>query len=132
MYYRLQSKYVLRGWKGTAWVLVIRPYNETQILSREMFQALVLCDGVTDLTEAQLGPDLWKALTKCEAEGYIQPCETPQPLEKSQYYQYHENRFMERIFWSVTGRCNFRCRHCYMDAPDSAAGSAGPALVYQF
>ena len=47
MYYRLQSKYVLRGWKGTAWVLVIRPYNETQILSREMFQALVLCDGVT-------------------------------------------------------------------------------------
>lgn len=122
MYYRLQSKYALRGWKGTAWVLVIRPYNETQILSREMFQALVLCDGVTDLTEAQLGPDLWKALTKCEAEGYIQPCETPQPLEKSQYYQYHENRFMERIFWSVTGRCNFRCRHCYMDAPDGKLG----------
>ena len=122
MYYRLQSEYSLRGWQGMAWVLVRRPENTTRTLSREMFQALVLCDGVTDLIEAQLGPALWAALCKCEEKGYIQPCETPRPLEKSQYYQYFENRFVESIFWSVTGRCNFRCRHCYMDAPDGALG----------
>ena len=122
MYYRLQSGYVLRGWQGRAWVLVHRPDNETRILSREIFQALVLCDGVTDLTEDQLGSGLWAALQQCEEKGWIQPCETPRPLEKDQYYQYYENRFVNRIFWSVTGRCNFRCRHCYMDAPDAALG----------
>ena len=122
MYYRLQPKYNLRGWQGRAWVLVHRPDNETLTLSREMFQALVLCDGVTDLTEDQLGPALWAALGKCEEKGWIQPCDSPQPLEQHQYYQYYENRFVNRIFWSVTGRCNFRCRHCYMDAPDGKLG----------
>ena len=87
-----------------------------------MFQALILCDGQTDLSEVQLGPQLWSALGQCQAEGYICPCETASPLEASQYYQYYENRFVRRVFWSITGRCNFRCRHCYMDAPDGRLG----------
>ena len=122
MYYRLNPNYALRGWKGMNWVLVRRPENETLLLSRPMFQALILCDGQTDLSESQLGPQLWSALGQCQAEGYICPCETASPLEASQYYQYYENRFVRRVFWSITGRCNFRCRHCYMDAPDGRLG----------
>ena len=122
MYYRLNPNYALRGWKGMNWVLVRRPENETLLLSRPMFQALILCDGQTDLSESQLGPQLWSALGQCQAEGYICPCETASSLEASQYYQYYENRFVRRVFWSITGRCNFLCRHCYMDAPDGRLG----------
>ena len=122
MFYRLQSNYALRGWEGTAWVLVRRPENEAIPLSWELFQALILCDGVTDLTREQLGSQLWEALGQCEAHGWVQPCETARPLEKDQYYKYYKNRFVDRIFWSVTGRCNYRCRHCYMDAPDGKLG----------
>ena len=86
MYYRLNPNYALRGWKGMNWVLVRRPENETLLLSRPMFQALILCDGQTDLSESQLGPQLWSALGQCQAEGYICPCETASPLEASQYY----------------------------------------------
>ena len=127
MFYRLQSNYALRGWEGTAWVLVRRPENEAIPLSRELFQALILCDGVTDLTREQLGSQLWEALGQCEAHGWVQPCETARPLEKDQYYKYYKNRFVDRIFWSVTGRCNYRCRHCFMDAPDGKLGELSTA-----
>lgn len=122
MFYRLQSNYILRGWDGMAWVLVHRPDNQIYPLSQQTFQVLVLCDGITDLTPELLGPELWTELGECEANGYMQPCETAQPLEEDQYYKYYKNRFIERIFWSVTGRCNYRCRHCYMDAPDGKLG----------
>lgn len=127
MFYRLQSAYALRGWEGMAWVLVRRPDNETTYLSRELFQALILCDGVTALTRDQLGPQLWAALEQCQAKGWVRPCETAQPLEKSQYYKYYKNRFVKSVFWSVTGRCNYRCRHCYMDAPDGKLGELSTA-----
>ena len=43
-------------------------------------------------------------------------------MEADQYYRYYHNRYIRRVFWSITGRCNFRCRHCYMDAPDAMLG----------
>ena len=56
MFYRLQSNYALRGWDGVAWILVHRPDNQAYPLSQQAFQVLTLCDGITDLTQDQLGP----------------------------------------------------------------------------
>lgn len=122
MYYHLASGYLLRGWEGMAWVLVHRPDNEIEILSQQLFQALLLCDGETELTGDLLDESMQKALLECEQKGYIHSSETPSPLNPEQYYQYYQNRYTRRVFWSVTGRCNFRCRHCYMDAPDGMLG----------
>lgn len=121
MYYRLQSPYALRGWEKMAWVLVRRPENAVRPLSHAEFQVLLLCDGQTDLAGV-LPPTLQPQLARCEADGWIARCDTAQPLAPDQYYRYYPNRYVQRVFWSVTGRCNFRCRHCYMDAPDGALG----------
>lgn len=130
MYYRLKPEYCLRGWQGTAWVLVRRPENQIRILSRPLFEALLLCDGRTDLSLRNLTPDLRDAFKKAGEEGYLQSSETPAPLAPDQFYRYYPNRYVRSVFWSVTGRCNFRCRHCYMDAPGAALGelSTGEAL----
>lgn len=122
MYYKLKPEYCLRGWQGMAWVLVQRPQNQTRALTRAMFEALLLCDGQTPLSDQSLSPAQQDALKKAEEEGYIQPIETPCPLAPEQYYKYYQNRYVQKVFWSVTGRCNFRCRHCYMDAPDGHLG----------
>lgn len=121
MFYRLKAGYVLRGWEEMAWVLVKRPENQTRLLGQKMFQALLLCDGETELEDL---PDdsLKEALRQCETDGIIEPSVSPCPLESDQYYRYYHNRYTRRVFWSVTGRCNFRCRHCYMDAPDAKLG----------
>ena len=52
----------------------------------------------------------------------MESCEEPQPIEKRQYYKYYHNRYVRSIFWSITGKCNYRCRHCFMDAPEGALG----------
>lgn len=122
MFYRLKQPYMLRGWKGMPWVLVKRPRNETVRLSQEQFQVLLLCDGETDVVEDQLDETMQKALQLCKEKDCIEVCAEPQPLDQDQYYRYFKNRFVKSVFWSITGKCNYRCRHCYMDAPDGALG----------
>lgn len=131
MFYRLQSEYVLRGWDSMAWVLVKRPENRTQNLTREQFQVLLLCDGETELPGGLLDQTLEKALQQCEADGWIKPCSEPCPLDADQYYRYYHNRYVRSVFWSVTGRCNFRCRHCYVDGPDGRLGEMSTAQALE-
>lgn len=122
MYYRLRSDYALRGWDKMAWTLVRRPDNFVRCLSKEMFQVLLLCDGQTDLSSVSVDDELTDTLKQCEKEEIVENSRMPQPLEPDQYYRYYDNRYVDMVFWSITGRCNFRCRHCFMDAPDAALG----------
>lgn len=122
MFYKLKPDYVLRGWEEMSWVLVKRPENATRLMSQKMFQVLLLCDGETELPGELLDDTLLEVLHKCESEGIIEASVQTSPLDPDQNYRYYSNRFTSRVFWSVTGRCNFRCRHCYMDAPDAMLG----------
>lgn len=122
MFYRLKPGYILRGWEEMAWVLVKQPENEIRCLTQNMFQVLLLCDGKTDLPNDLLDKTLDTVLFKCLEEGIIEQCAKPCSLNTDQYYKYYRNRFIKRVFWSITGKCNFRCRHCYMDAPKGKLG----------
>lgn len=122
MFYRLKRSYLLRGWKQMPWVLVKRPYNRMINLSQDQFQVLLLCDGETDVTTDQLDETMQKTLQQCKEKNWIEICSEPQPLDRDQYYCYFKNRAVGTIFWSITGKCNYRCRHCYMDAPEGALG----------
>ena len=118
MYYKLKSGYILRGWDKLPWLLIERPWNQAETLSQDMFQVLLFCDGETEEIPDALQP----VLCQCIEKGWVEPCENPQPLDQDQYYRYYHNRYVQMVFWSVTGKCNYRCRHCYMDAPDAALG----------
>ena len=122
MLYRLKSGYALRGWDGMAWVLVKRPENMIRNLTQEQFQVLMLCDGETELPSKLLDETLLKALNQCKEEGLVEPCKDVSPLDEDQYYHYYHNRYVNSVFWSVTGHCNYRCRHCYVDGPDGKLG----------
>lgn len=121
MYYRLNDEFRLRGWKRKSRVLVKRPFNQTRDLSEAVFQTLLLCDGITDLT-GLLTEELEQVLNQYVQEGIVTPMDAPKEIDEVQYYQFFDNRYVQSVFWSVTGRCNYRCRHCYMDAPEGALG----------
>ena len=118
MFYKLKKCYVLRGWEKMPWILVQRPNNKTIVLNQEDFQVLLLCDGETNLENTEWNLPVKKILRKLEDKEYIEKCENPSPIDSDQNYQYYKNRHVQSIIWSITGKCNFRCRHCYMDAPD--------------
>ncbi len=122
MFYRLKKNYVLRGWDKMAWVVVRRPENKYRVLSAEEFQTILLCDGKEDFENDFITDDMRKALGQLEQEGIVEPCRCGASLEDDQNYRYYDNRFVQSVFWSITGRCNYRCRHCYMDAPEGLLG----------
>jgi len=40
------------------------------------------------------------------------------PLASFQRYQVYPSRFLKDAHWSITGKCNFQCRHCLVSALD--------------
>lgn len=48
--------------------------------------------------------------------------ETVRPLTEHQQYHFYPNRYLRAVHWAITGRCNCRCRHCYMSAPSGKTG----------
>ena len=122
MYYSLCSDYALRGWKGRPWTLVRRPENKVKVLKQEEFQTLLLCDGLTEFETGEIEDWMRELLVQYEKDGIVEASKGERPLKEDQFYQYYDNRFVNSVLWSVTGRCNCRCRHCYMDAPEGAMG----------
>ena len=122
MFYKLKPNYALRGWEGMSGVLLKRPANQIQKLTLEQFQVLTLCDGETMLPSGLMNEALENTLQQCIAKDWVESCEKPCPIETNQYYKYYKNRFVQSILWSVTGKCNFRCRHCYVEGPYGGLG----------
>lgn len=122
MYYKLHENLCLRSYQKIPHCLLIRPENEVKFLPSEVFHALTLCDGLTD-TSLFLIPEKTRDLLKLlEKEGSILPCEKGDWLTEDQKLRVYENRYIRTVHWSITGKCNYRCRHCYMSAPDAKLG----------
>lgn len=126
-FYRIKNDYVLRGWDKLPYALVDWRTKSPTFLHKETARALFLCDGdhdadsplVTDAQREELGRFLEK--------GWIEPCREGNGLTDEQRYRRYPTRYVPLIQWSVTGRCNFRCRHCMMSAPEAALGELSHA-----
>lgn len=118
MNYRIKSMYTLCGWDKRAWALVKHPENNVRYLKQDEFQTLLLCDGSTDFEEEFITHEMRQALRKFKKENVIETCFDKEVLEDKEYYHYYNNRFVKSVFWSITGRCNYRCRHCFLNAPE--------------
>lgn len=119
-YSLLHPGYCLRGWIGFPHALVRG--GKVIRLNRTEFNTLVFCDGHTDLETLPI-PKMGEVLSELEEKGFIQITDQPQgELAPEQYYKHFDNRFVNSVYWSITGRCNFECRHCYINAPDAEMG----------
>lgn len=120
LFYRLSNGYALRGWLGMSGGLVkdghVRQLREVE------FRVLALCDGRTELDKGWLSEQEREAMDAFLEQGVVSTSEIADPIVPEQEYRRYNNRYVETLFWSITGRCNYRCRHCYMDAPDGFLG----------
>ena len=121
-YYRLAGDCLLRGWKHLTCVLLSKKSHRIQVLDQRVFSLLTLCDGEHDLSEILFDTDNQEILRMLEEKKIVARLDHAEPVNHEQRYQYYNNRYFSRVLWSITGRCNFQCRHCYMDAPDVKLG----------
>ena len=122
MYYLLNERYCLRGWRKLPFALVDRDTGRARFLRRPDMELLLDCDGSRDLDGPET-PSARRGAVKTALErGVIRPCRPGEKLRDDQLYRFYDNRYIRTAHWSVTGRCNYRCKHCYMSAPDAKYG----------
>lgn len=121
-YAKLKKEWMLRGWTDEPWTLLNRTNGDCRKLSEQMFLAAQACDGKTDFDNI---PGYFQKnihLDKLIKEEMAEECGLGDGLESCQQFRKADNPYVRSVHWSITGRCNLKCRHCYMESPDNRYG----------
>ena len=115
MYYKLKDDVRLRAYDRLPRLVVQgdRPIG----VSAAEFQALDLCDGAIDVDFPLVPEGVREAIPGLVEKGLVEACEKGTPLKPGQALRRYPNRLVKGVQWSITGACNYRCRHCFMEAP---------------
>lgn len=106
----LNPQYALRGWLKMPRVLFnLKENRAIKNLTLEQFWALQSCDGEQDLKISSV-------LQEFLGEGIISQNDKSKKLSEDQKYYCFSNRYFNSARWGITGRCNYKCKHCFMAA----------------
>ncbi len=122
MFYRLKENFVLRGWEKLPYAGVDTKTGRVIFINKKEFDAISLCDGEVDLDLPFISDEMKKLVAMIEKNGIVEAFETPHPILAKQRYRLYPNRYIRTAHWSITGKCNYKCKHCYMSAPDAKLG----------
>ncbi len=121
-YFQLNPELLLRGWEDIKHALVNSRNGDFIYLTRKAADALELTWNGVALDSPAMLPgyrQIFDALiqNRCGVltDRFVEP--RPEQRMKSACCNYTAS-----IHWSITGRCNMKCRHCYVDAPDALYG----------
>ena len=120
--YLISHPYALRGWKKLPYALQNYSSGQTDFFRQDDFFLLQCCDGQTVIDREKLTEEETKRISHWLKNGFIRECAPGERLAPYQEYRFYPVRFKKEVQWSITGRCNYRCRHCFMSAPRAAQG----------
>ncbi|MBR3225446.1 MAG: radical SAM protein [Atopobiaceae bacterium] len=116
-YIRIKPDYALRGWQGLPYALVRRDGGPPAFLTPDVFRTVRFCNGRFPADSPVFLGKRAEHVEELDRLGFLEYLDEPRNLLPEQRYRYHDNRYLRMVHWSLTGRCNYRCRHCYMSAP---------------
>ena len=124
MYYRLKEPWTFRGWKKTPHAIRAvageHKHDAPHFFDKDVFLELLYCNGEEDVAPEALKDETRKIIEEMTAKGLMEQSETKlPPLSPWQRYHVYPARYVESVHWSITGKCNFKCRHCLVSAPDA-------------
>ena len=120
--YILGGDWQLRGYQDGVEMAYNWKTGTKRFVSGELLTAARMCDGKTDFASPAI-PTLFGRLAALLAEeGIAEPCEAGRGLQEGQAYRRAKNVYIASLLFSITNRCNFRCLHCYVDAPTGRYG----------
>lgn len=129
MYYLLKERFLLRGWEKLPYAIVDRIYGNAIFIRREEFDVISLCNGAINMDLPIIPGKTKEMVGRMEKNGFVEARETPAQLLPDQEYRLYPNRYIKTAHWSITGKCNYKCKHCYMSAPDAKLGELSHEAV---
>jgi len=121
-YYLLNPDYALRGWKLLPYAVQPVQSGVTEFMDKRRWDLLIKCDGQTEVDIDALEDGDREVFDKWLSGFLIFECPKGSELWPHQRYIYYPTRFKESVHWSITGKCNYKCKHCFMSAPHAAQG----------
>lgn len=122
MFYRLNDNLRLAGWQKLPYAVVFKGTGQVEFLNKEAFDVISMCNGKVDFDLPLISDRMRKIVKTLEFNSAVIPSEKPSEINKDQEYRFYDNRYISTAHWSITGRCNCKCKHCYMSAPDAKYG----------
>ena len=120
-YVIVKPDFLLRGWQGVPHALVRRDGSgKPFVFAKGVFNTLQFCNGRFTADSPIFLGQRKEHLSAFDKHGLLDYLDEPGSLDPEQEYRLYPNRYLERVHWSLTGHCNYRCRHCYMSAPHAA------------
>ena len=117
-YYVLREGFELCGWKGLPFALRYPNPRFTDFFDRESYRLVYRLDGAHDIKAEELTEKQRQLLERLTRQGIALPSDGTKRLKPSQNYRLYPAMYKNSAQWSITGRCNYNCRHCFMSAPD--------------
>ena len=117
-YYILPKGFALRGWKGLPFALQYPDRRSTDFFNKEEYRVVYALDGRHDIDRDSLTDKQQKFLDHLVQIKIALPSDGEQRLDPYQEYKCYPGIHKNNVQWSITGRCNYKCRHCFMSAPD--------------
>lgn len=121
-YAKLKKDWMLRGWSDMPFVLINWTNGGQRQMNQRAFYVAESCDATTDFNSLAFLPVHHALLDKLIAQGIAELCQEGDSLDPCQQYRKSDNPKISGLHWSVTGRCNLNCRHCYLEAPSGRYG----------
>lgn len=135
-YFTLKPQYVLRGWSNLKYGILDLECKtiEKKVLklTKQQFNAMELITSGRVSPDEKFFSDKIRELTEYAIEnGFLEECDKSKSLEEYQKYNYSEARYTHTLLWSVTGKCNLKCRHCYVSSGDNCYGELPLEKCYE-
>lgn len=122
-YFFLKPQFRICGYDKLPYCIINRANGAVLFLQDEdELHALNLADGQTDISSFIISPKLRELLLLAEKNGIVESTDVPSPIQPEQKYHRYQNRYIGRAHWSITGACNYKCRHCFLSAPEAKFG----------
>jgi len=119
-YVAIDPRFSVRGWLEQPYAVLDNLTGTAHFISKEIFNTLQLCNGRFRTSDVVFLGQRRAQLRQLAHEGVLAFAHEPLSLEPRQEYKTYPNHYMRQVTWSLTGRCNYRCRHCFMSAPHGA------------
>ena len=128
-YAKLTPNWLLRGWSDLPCAVVHWTTGDVRPVNPPIAYVLNACDGQADFNSLLFLPKHRKILAKLIEQGIAAECAAGESIAAAQGYRKAENPYLRGVHWSLTGRCNLRCRHCYLEAPGQRYADLSAAEV---
>ena len=109
--YILEKSCLLRGWKNLPWAVECEmspdaPVRITEALARKLSAPF----------EYSGGDSILDGLIR---RGCLEECDPDAKLPNRQQYRQYGCLHFDQVIFSITGRCNYHCMHCSVNAPNN-------------